>query len=292
MRFNTFRFLVREGFRSLAKNWFMSMASVLVLVSCLLVTGCAYLVFENVNHGFDWMYQQNVMVAYTKMDATDEEAVAIQAALEKLDNVVAVEYRSKESLLEQYRDDLGDLLEGLEGDENPLSDMFVIRLGELAVLETTVKAVEAVPGVDEVDFDKSLSSLLVETRRAVFTVGSWVIVLLLVVSLFIIANTIKLTVYSRRLEISIMRSVGATHWFIRFPFMVEGLMLGFFAGVLGYGLTYGVYELIKYFFTRFPLISFGMVWWQLLIGFLVGGMLTGLVGSAISTTRYLRENKE
>lgn len=294
MRFNTFRYLVREGVRSLRQNFFMSAASILVLVSCLLITGCAYLVYENVEHAFDWAYQQNVVVAYAKDAVTDEQAGAMKSQFEALDNVESVDYLSKEALLEKYKDEFGDLLEDLQED-NPLQDAFVIHFKDLALFDSTVNAVRAVEGVDKVDYDQALSSTLVKVRNVVMTVGVWVIALLLIVSLFIIANTIKLTVYSRRLEISIMRSVGATHWFVRFPFMVEGVILGSAAGAVSYGLLFGVYELIRQNFTftsSLQLIPFTAVWWQLLLGFLVGGMLTGLLGSSLSMGRYLKEHTE
>ncbi len=294
MRFNTFRYLVKEGFRSLRQNLFMSVASILVLVSCLLLTGFAYLVYENVEYAFDWAYQQNVVVAYAKDTVTDERITAMKAELEALDNVAKVEYISKEALLDRYKDEFGDVLEDLEAD-NPLQDSFVIHFDDLKLFDNTVAAVKAVDGVDKVDYDQALSQTLVKVRDVVLTVGSWVIALLLAVSLFIIANTIKLTVYSRRLEISIMRSVGATRWFVRFPFMVEGILLGCASGTFSYGLLFGVYEVIRRNFTftsSLTLMPFSMVWWQLLLGFLVGGMITGLVGSAVSTGRYLKEHTE
>ncbi len=294
MRFNTFRYLVREGVRSLRQNFFMSAASILVLVSCLLITGCAYLVFQNVEHAFDWAYQQNVVVAYAKDSVTDEQAQTMKTQLDGLDNVTEVEYISKEALLDRYKDEFGEVLEDLEAD-NPLQDAFVIHFADLTQFDATVALIRAVDGVDKVDYDQELSQTLVKVRDVVMTVGMWVVVLLLAVSLFIIANTIKLTVYSRRLEISIMRSVGATHWFVRFPFMVEGVILGGVAGALGYGLLFGVYEVIRQNFTfssSLSLIPFTMVWWQLLLGFLVGGMLTGLLGSVFSMGRYLKEHTE
>ncbi|MBQ9860977.1 MAG: permease-like cell division protein FtsX [Clostridia bacterium] len=294
MRFNTFRFLVKEGVRSLRQNLFMSAASILVLVSCLLITGCAYLVYENVEHAFDWAYQQNVVVAYAKDDVTGERATAMKTELEALDNVAQVEYISKEALLERYKDEFGELLEDLEAD-NPLQDAFVISFEDLGLFDKTVSSVKTVEGVDKVDYDQALSQTLVKVRRVVLTVGVWVIALLLIVSLFIIANTIKLTVYSRRREISIMRSVGATPWFVRFPFMVEGIILGSAAGVVSYGLLFGIYEVIRQNFTfssSLELIPFVAVWWQLLLGFLVGGMITGVLGSTVSIGRYLKENTD
>ncbi len=294
MRFNTLRFLVKEGVRSLRQNFFMSAASILVLVSCLLITGCAYLVYENVEHAFDWAYQQNVVVAYADADVTDERATAMKAELEALDNVAQVEYISKEALLERYKDEFGELLEDLEAD-NPLQDAFVIHFEDLSIFDATVSSIKTVENVDKVDYDQALSQTLVKVRKVVLTVGVWVIALLLIVSLFIIANTIKLTVYSRRREISIMRSVGATPWFVRFPFMVEGVILGCAAGVVSYGLLFGVYEVIRQNFTfssSLELIPFTMVWWQLLLGFLVGGMITGVLGSSVSIGRYLKENTD
>lgn len=294
MRFNTFRFLVKEGFRSLRQNFFMSAASVLVLVSCLLITGCAYLVYENVEYAFDWAYQQNVVVAYASDDVTKERAAAIKTELEALQNVAHVEYISKEALLDRYKDEFGDLLEDLEAD-NPLQDAYVISFADLTMFDETVSLVKAVEGLGKVDYDQALSQTLVKVRNVVLTVGVWVIALLLVVSLFIIANTIKLTVYSRRREISIMRSVGATQWFVRFPFMVEGIILGSASGALSYGLLLGIYEVVRQNFTfnsSLELIPFTMVWWQLLLGFLVGGMITGALGSTVSIGRYLKEHTE
>ncbi len=294
MRFNTFRYLVKEGVRSLRQNVFMSLASILVLVSCLLITGCAYLVYENVENAFDWAYQQNVVVAYAKEGATKAQLNTIEQEIGKLTNVAEVEFVSKEALLDRYKDEFGDILDDLKQD-NPLPDAFVVRFKDLAQFDKTVNAITAINGVDVVDYDEALSATLVKIRNVVLTVGVWVIALLLIVSLFIIANTIKLTVYSRRLEIYIMRSVGATPWFVRFPFMVEGILLGSSAGALSYGLLFGVYEIIRNNFTfgsSLELIPFTAVWWQLLLGFLLGGMLTGVLGSTVSIGRYLKEHTE
>ncbi len=292
MKIDTFRYLIKEGFRNLFQNAFMTMASVLVLVSCLLLTGSAYLVYENVEHGFEWAYQQNVVVAYADSSATDEQTNTIQQTLKAMDNVADVSFISKEDLLHRYQEQFGELLEDLEND-NPLQDAFVVSFKDLSLFDHTVASIKGVAGIETVDSNQALSKSLVKIRNTVLTVGSWVIALLLVVSLFIIANTIKLTVYSRRLEISIMRSVGATHSFIRFPFMVEGVMLGCIAAILSYGLVFVLYVLLGNNFTfgaNFSLLSFADVWWQLLLGFAVGGTLIGMLGSTISTGRYLKEH--
>ena len=307
MRFNTFSYLIREGFRSLRQNFFMSAASVLVLVSCLLITGCAYLVYENVENAFDWAYQQNVVVAWAEKDVAESELPVIREKIEDIDEVAEVEVITKDELLDRYKDEYGTLLEDLKAD-NPLQHSFVIKFNDLEHFEKTVGKIEALTfmrgdgtnerlasAIEYVEYNQTLSETLIKVRNVALNVGVWVIGLLLVVSLFIISNTIKLTVYSRRLEISIMRSVGATRAFVRFPFVVEGLMLGIVAGTLAYGLLFGVYEVIRQNFTfssTLALIPFVNVWWQVLVGFLAGGIVTGMLGSTVSIGRYLREHTE
>lgn len=296
MRFNTLRFLVREGVRGLSKNWFMSIASVLVLVSCLLITGCAYLVLQNIDHGMQWAYQQNVVAVYAEAGQTDEQLKALEDSLKAVPNVVEVEFKSNEQQLEEYRDEYGALFEDLEND-NPLLDAYFVHFEDLTLFNQSVTTIARLEGIDSVDYDKSMAEMTVKIRTVVVTVGGWVIGLLLVVSLFIISNTIKLTVYSRRREIFIMRSVGATQWFIRFPFMVEGVILGGLAGSVAYGLVFALYQALGAsglldFGSSFSLIPFSMVWWQLLVGFLAGGIITGVLGSVISISRYLKEQSD
>ena len=296
MRFNTLRFLIREGFRGMVKNGFMSAASVLVLVCCLMITGCAYLLIENIDHGFESIYQENVVAAYAEEGTDKEGLAAIEKAIKSIDNVAEVEFHSKEEQLKDYSSDkdIGALLTDLE-DDNPLPDTYMIHFKDLALFDQTVKKIEAIDGLEQVDYDSALAKMLTSARSMVFTVGIWIVALLLVVSLFIIVNTIKLTVYSRRLEIYIMRSVGATRRFIRFPFVVEGIALGIIAGGVTYGIVYGVYELVMPLVDlgkKFTPVPFVTVWWQLLVGFMGVGVLIGIIGSWISLSRYLKENME
>lgn len=293
MRFSSFRYLVRVGFRNLWQNRFMAMASIGVLISCLILTGGAYMVFENIDRAFEWMYGQNVIVAFADMDATDEQTAAMTEKLESITNVASVEFISKEELMDRYLDSDSfpeELHEDLKA-ENPLQDSFVITFEDLSKFEATVMQIQQVEHVDTVEYEPEIAELLTKVRQVVLAVGGWIIGLLLLVSLFIIANTIKLTVYNRRLEIYIMRSVGATSGFIRFPFVVEGMMLGLISGALSYGLLYFVYTQLAGLFTfgDYRLIAFSEVWLVLLLGFLIGGVLTGVLGSAISMGKYLRE---
>lgn len=294
MRFSSLRYLIQSGFRNLWQNRFMAIASIGVLISCLLLTGGSYLVFENIDHAFDWIYEQNVIVAFADTDATDEQSAQIAEKLISIPNVASVEFVSKEELMEQYLEG-GTFPEELHEDlraENPLQDAFVISFKDLTQFDATVTQIGQVEHIDTVEYEPEIADLLTRVRQVVLAVGGWIIGLLLLVSLFIIANTIKLTVYNRRLEIYIMRSVGATSGFIRFPFVVEGMMLGLISGILSYGILYFVYTQLAGLFTfggHFHLIAFSEVWLVLLLGFLIGGILIGMLGSAISMGKYLKE---
>ncbi|MBP3381276.1 MAG: permease-like cell division protein FtsX [Clostridia bacterium] len=294
MKLHSLRYLIREGFRNIWQNRFMAIASIAVLVVCLLLTGFSYLILENVRNAFDWVYGQNVVVAFADTKLTDEQVTAIGTTLEGLNNVKEVTFLSKEDSLKKYGDSLPEATyESLQGENNPLSDAYIVTFHSLEQFEETVNAIKAVEGVEDTAYDGNIAKTLATVRKVALTVGIWVVVLLLAVSLFIIANTIKLTVYNRRLEIYIMRSVGATGAFIRIPFIVEGMVLGLISAILSYGIIWLLYDKLLAFFptsaSLFSLVPFARVWWVVLVGFVVIGMTTGMFGSAIATGKYLHK---
>lgn len=294
MKPSSLRYLTREGLRNIWQNRFMAIASVAVLVACLLLSGFAYLVLENVEHAFDWVYGQNVVAVFAKADCTEEQLQVMEQALRGVENVNEVSFRSKTESLEKYKDSLPiETYESLQGENNPMPDAYIVSLKDLALFEQTVESIKAVEGVDEISYDGDIAETLTNVRSIALTVGLWVVALLLLVSLFIIANTIKLTVYNRRLEIYIMRSVGATGAFIRIPFVVEGMVLGLISAALSYGIVWFLYDKLLSFFpatvAAFGLLPFSEVWPVLLIGFAAIGTLTGMLGSAIATGKYLHK---
>ena len=293
MKFSSIRYLLREGFRNLWQNRFMAVASIGVLVSCLLLTGGAYLIFANIDHIFDWVYEQNVVVAFADADCTEEEITQLEEKIKSITNVASVEHRSKDQLLEEMADSMpGAIFEDLKED-NPLQDAFIIAFSDLSKFDATLMQIQEIPHVEDVKNNAELAGQLTKIRQVVLAVGGWIIGILLLVSLFIIANTIKLTVYNRRLEIYIMKSVGATRAFIRTPLVIEGVVLGLLSGLLSYGILYFVYDRLAGMLTfggnMVQLLPFSSVWWIMLIGFLVAGVLTGMCGSAISMGKYLKE---
>ncbi len=293
MRLSSFQYLLREGFRSIWQNRFMAIASIGVLISCLLLTGGAYLTFVNIDHVFDWVYEQNVVVAFVEDTYTNEQTTALGSSLSRIANVSHVEFLSKEQSLEKLQDSLpAAIFESLQGENNPLQDSYIVTFADLEKFDATLLQIEQLDGIDTVSYSGDLAETLTRVRRVVLTVGGWVIGILLLVSLFIISNTIKLTVYSRRLEIYIMKSVGATNSFIRLPFVVEGMVLGLISGGLSYGILYYIYDRLTATFSFGPmlgLVGFGKVWAILLVGFLTAGILTGVLGSAISIGKYLKD---
>lgn len=292
MRSHDVRYLVSEGLRNTWQNRFMALASVGVLICCLLLTGFSYLVFANIDNMFQTAYEQNVVAVYLDVEMGEDAVTAMEETLYGIDNVANVSFISKEEALERYSEDLPpETYESLQGEENPLQDTYIVSLYDLEQFEGTIGAIEALEGVEDVSYDGGIASTLARVRRLVLGIGGAVVLVLLLVSLFIIANTIKLTVHNRRLEIYIMKSVGATDAFIRFPFVVEGIVLGFIAGVVAFLFIWGLYSWLLGSFSvggLFGMVAFSQVWQELLIGFLVGGVLVGMSGSAISMTKYLR----
>ncbi|MBQ5841204.1 MAG: permease-like cell division protein FtsX [Clostridia bacterium] len=295
MKAHVIRYLIREGCRNTWQNRLMALASVGVLICCLLLTGFAYLAFVNIDHIFQNAYEQNVVAVYLYTDSDDARVAQVGDTLRTMGNIARVDFLSKEDFLAQYSDSLAEnTMESFQGEENPLPDTYIVAMKDLSLFRQTLSQIEAIEGVEEVSYDADTAETLTQIRRVVLAVGGAIIVVLLAVSLFIIVNTIKLTVYSRRLEIYIMKSVGATDGFIRFPFVVEGVLLGAFAGALGYLLIFLLYNAMeRNFLFNNPLMNglvpFAAQWLPLLLGFMLGGVLVGVCGSVISMSKYLKQ---
>jgi len=292
MSFSSFRYLIREGFRNIWHNRLMSLASIGVLISCLLITSFSYLVFENMNHMFSWVNRQNIAVAFAKEGCTDEQLQVVLDKIKGITNVADVEFISKEQAFEKYKDSIPEeLREELQGENNPYLDSYIIEFSDLSKFEDSLNQIKQIPEIDSTVYDADIAKSLSNVRHIVLMVGGWVIVLLLLVSLFIIANTIKLTVYNRRLEISIMKSVGATNTFIKVPFIIEGIVLGIISALISFGLIYLIYSnLFRMFDIGFfgGLLAFSKVWSSVLLGCVAIGIGTGVAGSAISIRKYLK----
>lgn len=292
------QYLTKEGFRNIWHNKLMSIASIAVLMSCMIIIGCAALIFANINTVLDKVDDQNVIVAFIEDNASQEVIDRVGAELQAMPNVSEVSFVSQEEGLAQMAEEM-DLSDYLNGMENPLPDSYKITVDDMALFSQTVADIQSVAGIQSVEESSDLAGSLTSVRHAISIVSVVIIVMLLVVSLFIVSNTVRVTMYSRRLEISIMKAVGATRWFIRWPFMIEGMVIGLLAGILSLLAVWGVYELaVSLFGDLFSsllggvtLVPFGGMSWKLLLAFVAIGIVTGSVGSAFSMNKYLKEEE-
>lgn len=292
-------YLTREGFRNLYVNRLMSIASISVLFSCMVMIGAAFMIMVNINMFIGSVEDQNVIMVFVEDEATQEQTKALGESIKAQDNVSKCTFISRESSFEQLKNDMGDssvLFEGL--DSNPLPDAYEVVLEDQELFDETVESLAKLDNVLHIRENRQLAAKLSGLRNTVSYVSIGIISLLLIVSLFIVSNTIRITMDSRRLEINIMKSVGATRWFIRWPFMVEGMMLGVISGVLALLAVWAIYAAVSRSLVSMlsglgmtGVAPFGKYALILLSVFLGLGLVAGAFGSAVSITRYLREKE-
>lgn len=226
----------------------------------------------------------------------EEEALALCEKLGKIPNVASVEFVPKEEMLDAVKE---NMLEGQAeyfdfiDDENPLSDGAKITVADLSRFDETVAAIRSTAGVDSVLSQESVADTVFTVEKALGIAGFWIIGILIVISLVIVSNTIRVTMYNRRLEISIMKAVGATDAFVRLPFLVEGVAIGIISGVVAMGLDFLLYKAVVGTLSGIlglsAAVPFGEFWWILAALFLIVGIGAGVLGSVIIIGRYLRK---
>lgn len=294
----SFGYLTKEGFRNLWANRLMSFASVAVLLSCLIMIGSAFMLLVNIQSVIDSIEDKNVIMVYVEQDADDAAVEKLGTELKALKNVSGCEFVDKETAFQQEIEALGTDATYFEGVENPLPDLYKVSVDEMENFDATAKEIEKLDSVDSIRDDKDIATVLINVRSTVTYLSVGIIILLMLVSLFIISNTIRITMFSRRLEISIMKSVGATNGFIRWPFVIEGVLLGVISALISLGAVWGVYEVIKNSIASMlgsvmdisnNLVSFTDYVLIILVAFLAIGVLSGVVGSMVSIQRYLKE---
>lgn len=294
MKGASLKYLTKEGFRSVWVNKLMSLASIAVLMACLVIIGLGAMIFFNINSLLDNIENQNVIVVFAENDATDEEVSRIGNKIKAFDNVEDCIFVPKDDALLAQRENMGAdaaLLDGLE--ENPLPDAYKVVVKDMSKFSSTVEQLKSIDGIQRVRESSNVAEKLVKIRRAITIISVGIVALLFIVSLFIISNTIRITMFSRKLEISIMKAVGATNWFIRWPFMIEGINLGVISCAVSFAVLIGLYSGIQYIcqglIDQFKLVAFWDYAWYILGIFAAIGIFTGSVGSLISMGKYLKE---
>ena len=294
-RLSSLGYLLKEGVKNIWSNRTMSFASVGVLVSCLLLTGAAVLFSMNVDVAMKSLEGNNSTTVYLQEGLPTLTSLRVGQEIKQLDNIEECEFVSKQDAVQNMLDMLGDdgtVLEGLLGDENFLPDAFRISMKDLNLYDETAAQIEAINGVDEIIDYSDIAEQLTSLDNLVTSVGFWIVLILSLVSLFIISNTIRVTMFSRRLEISIMKSVGATNWFVRVPFIVEGVIIGPLSGGVASGLLVLVYNKLVSSIASIPLFSpvdIGPITWRITLIFMLAGALFGALGGLITLGKYLKK---
>jgi cell division transport system permease protein len=293
MKGSSLGYLTKEGFRNVWVNRLMSLASVTVLMACLVIIGLGAMLFFNINALLDTIESQNVIMVYIEDGTTDEQIDDLNKNIYALGNVDDCIFVSKEEAFENSKKELGEDSALLEGMENPMPDAYKVVVSDMTLFKQTVNGLKGLEHIENVRENSDVADKLIDIRHAVTIVIAGMVLLLFIVSLFIIANTIRITMFSRRLEISIMKAVGATNWFIRWPFMIEGIIIGIISSAVSFGVLAGLYYGISYIFqdmlNLFQPVAFGQYAGYIFLLFAVIGMFTGSVGSLFSMGKYLKE---
>lgn len=299
MKWSSFRYLTKQGLHNLRANRLMSLASIGVLTACLLLTGIAGLFSANVNSLVEYLGDQNETVVYLDQGLSDEQLASVDQTLRSMPGLAAVTYVSQEEVLETYKgymSEYADLFNDFEED-NPFHANYRVVLEDLNQMDGMIAQLEQIDGVYSVSAPTQLSSVFLTIQRAVTYAGWALVAVLALVSVVVISNTIRLTVFARRKEINIMKYVGATNGFIRWPFFVEGTSVGLISGLLAAGLVIGAYALVLNKVGAMSgfwgpilgscLLSVGQVWPIVLGAFLIFGVIIGSIGTATSIRKYL-----
>ena len=297
MRIGSFTYLLKQGAKNTYLNKAMSFASVGVLTACLILVGLAALLSQNIKSITKTIQQQNEIVIYVADDISAAGEAELDRQIRSMDNILEVKYTSKEQAFDEQKDKLGDLLDGYEN-EDVFPASYHIKIKDLSLIDDNVAKLNALSGVYRVDAPTDIAEIMVKTDSGVSVGGTVVVLALLVVSFVIIMNTIKITVFSRRREINIMKYVGATNSFIRMPFLVEGMILGLISGVVSFFVVWYFYSQLitaiggesNAFIASATqaLIPFSKIAAPLLISYITAGVLIGGTGSLVSIRKHLK----
>ena len=293
MKYN-FQFFIKEGAGNMFSHGFMSFAAIGISVACLLIMGTFTLVAYNANENLSDLQQENAVVAFVDDSLTETQARDLQAQLEKVDNVADCTFMSRDEAKENY-------IEKYDGDElygdlpaDVFRHRYVIHVTDPDRIMETKTAVEQVTGIAKARADQAVAEGFTTARNVASIISIALIAILLLVSVFIISNTIKLTTFDRRDEIAIMKMVGATNGFIRWPFVYEGFIIGLLSAGVAFGLQWLLYATVARSISvsdalnLFSVVDFATIWKPVALVFVGVGMLVGVGGSLTAIRKFLQ----
>lgn len=301
MKLSGVRYLADQGVENIWKNKMMAFATFCVLLISLLLVGIAGLFYINLNSMIKGLGSQNEVVVLMNVGTTEEQNSRAEAAIREIENVDTVTFISKEEALERQKANLPNaekiFEEYIGNDASFMPDGFSVTVKDNDNIAETTDMISAVADVQSASSSPQVAEFLRELRKVVSLIAGAVIIALAVVSMIIISNTTKASVFARREEIQIMKYVGATNAFIRMPFFVEGMVTGFFAGAGAFFITWAIYRSVFNILTEQgmlmntfgvnSLIPFAQIRIYVLAGYLIAGAFIGALGSVISTRKHI-----
>lgn len=296
MKYNIFSYFIGEGFKNVFKNKKSTFSCLGVMCATMLIFGLFFAIGENITHMVKEVENSQGIQVFIKNEIADQEISEIGTKIKKISGVNTVQYVSKEDAYNQMKKRLEnkqELLEGLDPSIFPAS--YIVTLTDLTLNANVQNKINEIDGIKSITSSNETINTLAQIGRGVKIVTLSILAILILISIFIISNTIKLTVHARRKEISIMKYVGATNNFIRAPFIIEGIIIGLIAGIISIGLVSGSYNLIvnkmiESAVTKnmgVSILGFGQLFKQIILVYVILGIGIGIVGSAISMKKYL-----
>ena len=293
MKINNLGYLLKEGIRGIFRHGFMSFAAVCVTVACLLIVGSFSILVYNVNIMVENMNKTNEILVLIDETLSEAEARSVGTQFSQIPNVWNAEFITREEALEDFIADHQDdeAFSGVQAED--LRHRFKVTLVENSQMKETVEALEGIPGVADIEAAEELAEGFTTMQNVLHIASIAVISVLLVVSLLIISNTVKLAMYDRRDEIAIMKMVGATNGFIRLPFVVEGFALGMTGAALAFGAEWLMYDLLVKKLAEedtlklFSFVPFTQLLLPMIITFVAAGVFVGVVGSWTSIRKFM-----
>lgn len=294
MKLSTSEYFIKEVYTSFKRNIWMTLASIFTVVLSLFILGFFSIVILNLNKMADTLESQVQISVYLKDDLSQEEIDETKENLSKIEGLQDIKFITREEAMENFKERLGDqqfLLDALD-DTNPLPDSFSLTVTSPQQVKTIADTAAALDSVESASYSQDIINHLFNLTHLIRLIGVALIILLTGAAIFIISNTIRLTVFARRKEIAIMKYVGATDWFIRWPFLLEGICLGFIGGGLATIFLYIVYNQVTQEIYEamafFPLIPQHPFIDYISLAILVAGIIIGALGSTISLKRFLK----
>lgn len=296
MKISTFKYYIIDALKSIKRNRTISLASVITVTTTLFIMGVFILLMQNVNIGMKNVESQVKIQVFLNDNITSKDQNNLDQKLGNISGVKSFKFEDKSEALEKFNEQVSEnnssLLNNYNSSNNPLPNSYIVELENPEMSQQVISAIENMPGIESIGNDQKFTNKLITLSKNVKWIGLALFILMVLVSIFLISNTIKLTIYSRRREIGIMKFVGATDWFIRWPLIIEGAIIGLLGAVCSNILVYYLYKLVFIKINEnlllINLLSPSYITQTLQWQFILIGILIGSVGSFWSLIKFLK----